>query len=218
MKKKYLFGLLLSASAFLWACNNAGEGSSNNTTDSSSTTTSSTSNATGTTTDTSMRGANGAASSSATTTTASSTPLDAQDKDFVMKAANGGMMEVQLGQYAQENAANQRVKDFGSMMVRDHSKANGELKTIANNKGVTLPDAVMGEEKNHMDMLMKKKGKEFDQAYMNMMVTDHKKDINEFEKESNNAKDADLKGFATQTLPILRMHLDSAQAINKSKM
>ena len=51
--------------------------------------------------------------------------------EFAVKAANGGMMEVELGRMAQEKSANKDVKEFGAMMVADHSKANDELKSIA---------------------------------------------------------------------------------------
>lgn len=201
MKKTIASSLLFSA-IVLAACN--GNNSTTSTTTDSSV---STSTATGMDTGT-MNNMNN--------TTASSTPLQPADTGFVMKAANGGMMEVQLGNYAQQNAASQRVKDFGSMMVRDHSKANDELKSIVSNKGVTLPTTVMGEEMEDMNKLMKKTGKDFDKAYMDMMVEDHKKDINEFEKAANNVMDADVKAWASKTLPVLRMHLDSAQAINKA--
>ncbi len=134
-----------------------------------------------------------------------------------MKAASGGMMEVELGNIARQNAASQRVKDFGSMMVRDHSKANDELMNIASRKNVMLnKDSLMNLHKSHIDALKNKTGAAFDKAYMSMMVSDHKKDVNEFEKASTMGKDQALQAFAGRTLPVLRMHLDSAQAINNS--
>jgi len=125
-------------------------------------------------------------------------------------------MEVQLGDAAQQLAAGSRVKEFGNMMVRDHSKANDELKTLAVSKNITLPDSVGEEHKKHIDDLKKKKGVDFDKAYINMMVDDHKEDIDMFEKAANNLKDADLKAFAARTLPTLRAHLDSAQTIQET--
>ena len=73
---------------------------------------------------------------------------------------------------------------------------------------------MMAKHREHIDMLKKKTGKEFDRAYMGMMVTDHNEDVNKFQVTSNNAADADVKAFATKTLPVLRGHLDSAKAIN----
>lgn len=144
-------------------------------------------------------------------------PADSATIMFMTKAASGGMMEVQLGQLAQQQAQSQRVKDFGAMMVRDHSKANDELKSLASGKNVTLSDSLMPEHKHHVTDLQKRKGASFDKAYMSMMVQDHQKDVQEFEKASNNLSDGEVKAFATRTLPVLRSHLDSATAINKNR-
>ena len=136
--------------------------------------------------------------------------------DFAVKAANGGMMEVQLGEYASKNASDKSVKDFGAMMVKDHTKANDELKSIATSKNIALPATVGQDMTDKMNDLMKKTGKDFDKAYMNSMVDDHKDDIDEFQKEADNSKDSTMKNFAAKTLPTLQKHLTDAQAIVKS--
>ncbi len=136
--------------------------------------------------------------------------------DFAVKAANGGMMEVQLGEYASKNATDKSVKDFGAMMVKDHTKANDELKGIASAKNITLPATVGQDMTDKMNDLMKKTGKDFDKAYMNSMVDDHKDDIDEFQKEADDSKDSTMKSFAVKTLPTLQKHLNDAQAIVKS--
>lgn len=140
-------------------------------------------------------------------------PVSESDSKFAVEAASGGMMEVQLGELAQQKASSKRVKSFGAMMVRDHTKANGELKSLAGMKNVTLPPAPGGDHMDHIKSLSKKSGRDFDRDYMKMMVDDHKDDIDAFEKESKDGNDADVKAFATKTLPILRMHLDSAKAV-----
>jgi putative membrane protein len=142
--------------------------------------------------------------------------VDEESADFAVKAASGGMMEVQLGDISQQNANSQRVKDFGNMMVRDHSKANDELKGIAVTKNITLPDSVGEDHKKHIDDLRKKTGRDFDKAYIDMMVDDHKEDVDMFDKAANNLKDPDLKAFASRTLPTLRAHLDSARMIQET--
>jgi putative membrane protein len=135
---------------------------------------------------------------------------------FAMEAASGGMMEVQLGEVAQKNAQSSRVKGFGAMMIKDHSKANAELKTVAGKKNITLPTALMPEHQKHVDEMMKLSGAEFDQKYIDMMEKDHKEDVNKFEDASKNNPDPDLKAFAAKTLPVLQMHLDSVKAIQGS--
>jgi putative membrane protein len=141
--------------------------------------------------------------------------LDDKTHDFMNEAAMGGMAEVELGKLAQEKARSQRVKNFGEMMVRDHSAANDDLKAIARQKNVTLP-ADLGKHKDHYNDMSKKTGADFDKAYMKMMVDDHQDDIDAFEKIANNGTDPDVKTFASQKLPTLRKHLDSAKAINQS--
>ena len=135
--------------------------------------------------------------------------------DFMVKSASGGMMEVELGKIAQEKAVDARVKAFGAMMVADHTTANNEMKIIADGKSVTLPPALSDEHQKYVDKLKQKSGAEFDQAYISMMVDDHKDDISEFE-DASKMDDADIKGFAGKTLPVLKKHLDSAQAINSA--
>jgi len=140
-------------------------------------------------------------------------PVEADASNFAVKAANGGMMEVELGKIAMTNAANTRVRAFGDMMVKDHSQANENLKTIANSLNIALPDSVSDDARKEIDKLKMKKGKDFDKAYVDMMVDDHKKDIDEFKKCASDCSDSTIKSFASNTLPVLEKHLDSIQSI-----
>jgi putative membrane protein len=156
-----------------------------------------------------------------TTKSGISNPVDTVSNDmgqFMLKAASGGMMEVQLGEIAQQNAASSRVKRFGAMMVRDHSKANDELKALASSKNITIPASLGPAHQSHVDNLKKLTGTAFDEQYMDMMTTDHLEDISAFDRAANDGKitDAGVKAFAAKTLPILKMHSDSAQAISRS--
>ena len=117
---------------------------------------------------------------------------------------------------AQQKAKNQRVKNLGKMLVKDHTKANNQLKGIASSKSITVPSAMSAEHKSHVDAMSKMSGVDFEKQYMNMMVTDHQKDISDFKNASENLTDAEIKNFASKTLPVLQKHLDSAQAINQN--
>src|SRR5207344_3162377 len=133
--------------------------------------------------------------------------------NFAVEAANGGMMEVLLGKVAQENASSARVRAFGEMMVKDHTEAGNKLKDIASSMNIALTDSVSDDSRKEIDKLKKKKGKDFDKAYVSMMVDDHKKDIAEFRKCADNCSDSSIKSFASDALPVLEKHLDSIQAI-----
>lgn len=133
------------------------------------------------------------------------------DQTFVTKAARGGLAEVELGNLAKQKASSDQVKQFGDRMVSDHSKANSDLKTLAQNKNITLPTDLSAKDKALRDRLSKLSGDQFDRAYMQAMVKDHTKDVNEFRRESQSAKDPDVKAFAAKTLPTLEEHLQLAQ-------
>lgn len=138
-----------------------------------------------------------------------------EDTEFMNEAASGGMMEVELGQLAANKAVSADVKKFAQMMVDDHTKANGELKALAAQKGITLPAMLMEKHQKMVNDLTAKTGKEFDKEYMNMMVDDHKEDIDAFEKAAEKGNDADLKAFAAKTIPTLKHHLEMAEKTEK---
>ena len=174
-----------------------------------------------TTTSTSDSSAAGTADTSGTTTNTygtSALPLNREDSLFVMEAAAGSLMEIEAGNLAQQNGQHQRVKDFAAMMVRDHTQASNELKSLAASRNMMLPDTLPKKHKDHMEAMRKMTGSAFDKHYMNMMNTAHTEDINKFEKASTGAQDTDLKAWAGKTLPVLKMHKDSAAAINKLKL
>ena len=125
--------------------------------------------------------------------------LSAADKNFMMNAAKGGMMEVEMGKMAAQNAQNADVKKFGNRMVTDHSKANSELMALAKEEGVSLPGA-------------KSPGKwKSDKDYMDAMVKDHTGDLAEFQKEAKSGTDPDLKKFAEKYSKVVSAHLKMAQ-------
>lgn len=141
---------------------------------------------------------------------------DASTSSFLVDAANGGMAEVALSRLAVEKSSNASVKNFANMMITDHTGANDQVKSLAAQKNVTLPADVSEENRKTADDLMKKSGKDFDKSYIDIMIKDHEKTIDMFEKAGNNVKDADVIAFANNTLPKLRTHLDSIKVIKKN--
>jgi putative membrane protein len=131
--------------------------------------------------------------------------------EFATKAAQGGLKEVKVGELAQQQAARDEVKQFGQHMVDDHGKANDELKQIAQDKGIELPQQLSDEHQQKYAELQQKSGAEFDQAYTDEMVSDHEKAIDDFQQYVDAGKDPDLTSFAGQTLPTLKAHLQLAQ-------
>lgn len=155
-----------------------------------------------------------------TGTTAQTTPsipasVSKDDATFVVNTANAGMTEIQAGQLAQQKGMAKDVKAYGAMMEKDHTAAADKLKAVAASKNITLPPAIAPDMQKNIDDLQKKDGKDFDKAYIGMMVDDHKKVISMFEDEVKNGSDADIKAFASNTLPTLQHHLAEAQKCEK---
>jgi putative membrane protein len=150
--------------------------------------------------------------------TASTLPADkggppAADKTFMTTAAADGMAEVELGRLASEKATRQDVKDFGKMMVDDHSKANDELKSLAAQKNVTLPAEPKPQHKAEKARLEKMSGVAFDDAYLKAMVKDHQKAVDLFTREASSGRDPETKAWAAETLPKLKEHLEHVKRL-----
>jgi len=136
------------------------------------------------------------------------------DNMFMLTAAQDGKAEVALAELAAKHATRADVKAYAEMLRGDHQKANTELTALASAKKVSLPADVSASQKTTMDKLSKATGAAFDRAYVTEMVTDHQKAVDLFTKAANST-DADVKAFATKTLPTLKMHLEDAKKLQK---
>ena len=152
---------------------------------------------------TSPKGASGAAPSSA-------------DAKFAKKAAMDNLAEVALADVARQQASQDTVKQYAEKLRSDHEQATEKLKSIAAQKGIDLPTDVDAKHKREQDKLAKKQGADFDKAYIDSMIKDHKSTIKEFEHEAKSGKDPELKEFANGMLPGLRKHLQEAQQLQGS--
>ena len=141
--------------------------------------------------------------------------LDRQTTKFFEEAAIGGMAEVELGKLAAQKATHAEVKNFGEMMVKDHTGANEKLKALAQTHNVALPKELDRAHQNAKEKLSKREGAEFDKDYMDQMVKDHKKTIDLFEDTAKKSDVPDVKAFAQNTLPVLKQHLELAQKLEE---
>jgi len=146
----------------------------------------------------------------------SSNRLSWMDRRFVNKAADDGKAEVQIAQLAAQRATNPEVKSFAQKMVDDHTQVNNELTSLAGQKNVKLDND--DDKDRAYKRLNKKSGADFDQEFVEHMIDEHEKDIKLFEKAAKDAKDSDLRAFASKHLDHLREHLQIAQGLRQSVM
>ena len=142
--------------------------------------------------------------------------FSAADYKFACAAASGGAMEVNLGKLAVQKSSNAAVKQFGQKMVDDHGKAGTQLQTLAAGKGATLPAQPTAMQQKKIDHLQGLAGTEFDNAYVAMMVHDHKADLKAFKQAAEKSEDADLKAFAASTAPVVEEHLRMVESIESN--
>jgi len=152
----------------------------------------------------------------AVVSTAYAQGLTTAEKTFVTKAAKGNFAEAELGKLASQKSHNADVKAFGEQMVTDHSKANDNLKPIADSNGVQWPTHLTGEPKTLYDQLSKLSGAAFDKTYVHAMVQGHEETAKLYETESGKVKDSQLKSYVDQTLPVVQQHLSHVQSIQQS--
>ena len=137
------------------------------------------------------------------------------DKRFVKGALELGTKEVRLAEYPVNRATSTAIRDFAKMMVDDHTKSNDELKMLAMNKNIEGDEVADAEDdaRDKIDNWSKKSGSEFDKAFIEQMVRDHKKAVRHFEDAAEDADDAEIRAFAAKHLSTLRMHLEKAQML-----
>jgi putative membrane protein len=161
---------------------------------------------------TATKGTTAPATKPAATTAKATSSLTSSERKFLEKAAQGSMAEIELGKLAMEKASAPQVKDLAKRIVDDHTKALDEVKKLAGAKGVTLPAEVDAKHRRLHDKLAKKSGNDFDREYTDEMEDEHSKDVREFKSMAKSAKDADVKSFASATLPTLEQHLQMAKS------
>ncbi len=134
---------------------------------------------------------------------------------FIVKAVQGNLAEMQMGQLAQQNGQSQEVKAFGQTLQQDHSAANQKATAVAQQLGIPAPTEPNKKQKADYAKMARTTGAAFDKAFAQHMVMDHKKDIAEYKKAASMKNDPAV-GYASETLPTLQTHLETAQSLAKA--
>jgi putative membrane protein len=135
------------------------------------------------------------------------------DQAFVRKALEGGVAEVQLGQLAQQKSQSDDVKQFGQKMVEDHTQLGEQMKPIAQQLGVREPKGPSKKDKELAAKLEGLSGQQFDEAYIQAMVKDHKQDLKEFKNAAQTTQNPNVKQVAQQGVGVISQHLQMIQQI-----
>jgi putative membrane protein len=143
-------------------------------------------------------------------------PLSDDTRELILTATNDGRLEEEAAKLAESRAQTEPVRQFARMMADHHARANEELARLAKSKDVELPEALDDEAQDELGGLRDETGRDFDEEYLDLMIDEHQRVIRQFEREAKRDEDADVKRWASQTLPTLRSHLDEAKRTEDS--
>ena len=165
--------------------------------------------------------ATGQAADKAATTAVTTTPVTGSaklaraDAAFLRQAAQNGNAEIEASKLALTKTASPEIKTFARQMVDEHTKTGEALKSLALAKGVAVSDTPSLAQSAKIKLLDAMSGANFDKRYASMIgLTAHRNTVRLFQRAAGSAKDAEVKAFASTTLPALQHHLQMAQALN----
>ncbi len=147
---------------------------------------------------------------------ANAAALSKQDGGFINQAAETNLAEISTGQMALGKSPSRAVTQLAQSMISDHTQSNQQLSRIAGQQGFTLPGKPSAQQRAQARHLYGMSGQQFDQAFARDQVQDHRMAIATFQKEARSSQDPALKSFAQQTIPVLRRHLQMAEAASRS--
>jgi putative membrane protein len=139
--------------------------------------------------------------------------INPQDKSILIMASTNNASEIVLGQLAADSSQTQAIREFGQMMVSDHTDAEAGLATVASKYGVTVPAAIDAEHETLRQKLLTLKGRSFDSLYIHSAVADHLNAVIQFQTAHDLGNNLELSTYITNTLPTLQLHLQNAQAL-----
>jgi putative membrane protein len=140
--------------------------------------------------------------------------MNVTPRSFATQAAVIGKAEVELGQLALEKSQNADVRAYAQRMVKDHTAANADLKKLAAEENITLPNTLDTEHQTVKQKLAGLQGADFDRQYEQEMAKGHEKAVALFQSAAQSQQmPQEFKEFAATTLSTLEDHREQAQEL-----
>ncbi|MEJ1242419.1 DUF4142 domain-containing protein [Chryseolinea sp. T2] len=140
--------------------------------------------------------------------------VENNDAEFLVNAADSRMMALREGKLAAKKGTSSAVREYGKLMVEDQNTLLNSLRSLALKKKVTLPTNLSdAKQKNREQLARLKKGKAFDDKFINAMIVEHEQDVTMFRKALG-SNDEDVKAFAREYLPMIESHLARIKLIS----
>jgi len=135
------------------------------------------------------------------------------EQDFMMRATEGHMAEIDMANIALQRSDNKDVRDYANMIQSDHKSALDDLTDLMKDKNVSQPGTVPADMKKDIDVMNGLSGPEMDREFINQMVAEHEKEIGMYQDRAAIIQDTDVRKYAEDILPKLEMHLEKARSL-----
>lgn len=135
------------------------------------------------------------------------------ESDFMVEATQAHLAIIDMARLAKLQSKNESVKSYAGMVLHDHMDALADVTEMMKEKNVPEPKTLAAETKKDIARMSKLESSEFDREFINMMVSDHQKDLELFRNTSFSARDTDVQDYADEMIPKLEKHLKKAQAL-----
>lgn len=123
------------------------------------------------------------------------TTLTEEKKEFMAFAAKANMLQKDLGMVAVERAQTDHARVYGQKMVDLYTGKQNELRELARNYSVTLPQVADDDHLKRVQDLQNKKPSEFDMAYLDEAVNAHQSAIKEYDDNIKDYEETQNKLF-----------------------
>jgi putative membrane protein len=138
------------------------------------------------------------------------------DSEFLVDQAEINLSEIEIGKLAQQKSTNPEVKSFGKMLVDEHTKSASEVSALAKAKNYTLPTSLTEDGQDEYNKLNEKTGLDFDKKFADLMIDGHQKAIDKLKKASEDAKDEEVRVWASNNIAGLTAHLEHAKLLKQN--
>jgi len=134
------------------------------------------------------------------------------DLNFMKDAHSANLFEISSSNQAVAKSTDQQIKSFAQHMIDDHNRADNQLTTLAARKGAGSLGPISQDKADQLAQLDKLNGSDFDREYLRLQRAAHEETISKFQAATTSVQDADIREFASSTLPTLRDHLNMVNA------
>jgi putative membrane protein len=138
--------------------------------------------------------------------------LSSSDAQFLTNAYQSNMAEFKLGKLAEKRGGTKFIRQFGTMMAKNHKTSMEEAAQLAKAEKLELPKGVNSNQQALYNRLSKLRGSSFDREYKAAMFKSHRASYDAFVKARKDASNSNVKNFAERYTPVIQGHLEALQS------